>query len=252
MMTQGNPYKLNELRESLAYVYATETKKRPGPAMKGLATIMECKHCGKGGRKQKQCWKNIHNRTTLNTSKPKAEKEKKCWKCGKNGHLKRDCKAAGTARPGMAAAACAVPRSAPKNANYVDSACSVHMVSSLDLLQEVKRVEEGTVKSVGGKLIKLTHKGTRIIDTKEGPLKLTEAYYCQGLQYNLISVPKLADKAIEVSFSSREAYLKKGDVKIHLVRMDGLWAVPEVGQLKAASLRMSRGGASADDITWHE
>ncbi len=54
------------------------------------------------------------------------------------------------------------------------------------------------MQSVGGELIKLTHKGTRVIDTKDGPLKLIEAYYCQGLQYNLISIPKLAEKAIKV------------------------------------------------------
>ncbi len=47
MLIRGSPYTLDELREFLAYVHTTETKKRPGPAMEGLVTILECKRCGK-------------------------------------------------------------------------------------------------------------------------------------------------------------------------------------------------------------
>ncbi len=55
-----------------------------------------------------------------------------------NGHLKKDCRNAGRARPGLAAAACATSKSSTENVIYVDFACSVHIVSSLDLLQNVK------------------------------------------------------------------------------------------------------------------
>ncbi len=244
IMIRGSPYTLDELREFLAYVHVTEEKKSNGPVMKGLATIVECRHCGKRGHNEKQCWKNPR--------KVKAWKERKCWQCGKTGHLKKDCRGAGAAGQGMAATAFTAYRGANENVNYVDSACSVHIVSSLDLLEKVQRIEERTVQSVGGELIKLTHKGTRVINTKQGPLSLTETYYCQGIKYNLVSAPKLADKEVEVRFSPGEAYLQKGSVKIYLTRKDGLWTIPEMKKSIAASLRMSRGGAPANDVTWHE
>ncbi|MCP4328290.1 MAG: hypothetical protein GY791_07625, partial [Alphaproteobacteria bacterium] len=95
-MIKGDPYTLEELREFLAHVYTSQTTKRPAPAMKGLATIMECKRYGKRGHTEQQCWKSKQEGTKPNTS------IKKCWKCGKSGHLRRDCRSAGTSEHGIA------------------------------------------------------------------------------------------------------------------------------------------------------
>ncbi len=74
MMIRGSPYTMDELREFLAYVYVMQEKKINGPVMKGMATIAECKHCGRRGHNEKQCWKNPR--------KLNARKERKCWQCG--------------------------------------------------------------------------------------------------------------------------------------------------------------------------
>ncbi len=46
-------------------------------------------------------------------------------------------------------------------ANYVDSACSAHIVGSLDLLNEMSTLNPPrTLRSVGGQLVSLTHRGS--------------------------------------------------------------------------------------------
>ncbi len=83
----------------------------------------------------------------------------------------------------MATAAFSAPRSTLKNANYVHSACSAHIVSSLDLLQEPQRDEERAVQSVGGELIKLTHKGPRVKYRIGGVAGRNHGGYQQGCTY---------------------------------------------------------------------
>ncbi len=203
--------------------------------MKEFITLKTCQVCKKNGHTKENCWiehpeKRPNGRNTKkfyprNNKQPQVT----CWKCGRQGHRQKECRTRDYSdyqRPGMAAATKPVSRYTPEKENYIDSACSVHIVSSIDLLHGAQQINERTVQSASGELIRLTHKGTRIINTKNGPLKLSEVYYCEDMEYNLISVPKLADKAVEIKFSPREAYLQKGNVRIHLSRRDGLWTLP--------------------------
>ncbi len=106
------------------------------------------------------------------------------------------------------------------------------------------------MKSAGGIVIPLTHKGSRIIKTTDGSLTLRETYYAEGGEYNLISVTRLAEKGAEAKLTHHAAHIQKGETRIHLEKQDGLWSIPEIRVGMAASLRMERGGAT-DGLNWH-
>ncbi len=84
--------------------------------------------------------------------------------------------------------------------------------------------------------MKLTHKGSRTIRTQDGPLTLKETYYAQAGEYNLISVPKLAEKEVEAKFTQHTAYIQKNETTIHLEKRDGLWSIPEIREGTVTSL----------------
>ncbi len=135
---------------------------------------------------------------------------------------------------------------------YLDSASSCHTVTSLHLLDNnTARPINRTVRAVDGTAITLTHKGRRTVHTPQGTITLSEVYYGDGLKYNLISVPAIANFGVKVVFDDA-AYIEKGRTKIHLIKADGLWAVPEK-EIKPhiASLRMDRSGKANAKI-WHE
>ncbi len=66
------------------------------------------------------------------------------------------------------------------------------------------------VRAVDGAVITLTHKGRRTIHTLQGILTLSQVYYADGLKYNLISVPAMAEFGVKVVFDRNDAYIEKG------------------------------------------
>ncbi len=137
---------------------------------------------------------------------------------------------------------------------YVDSGSSCHVVSSLNLLNSgsVTRTNK-VIKSVDGKGVLLSHKGGRMIRTKDGTLTLSEVYYSKELKYNLISVPLLIKKDINVTFGNKTAFIEKEGKKIYLQRLDDLWILPERWNDKTliATLKINSGG-NVDAERWHQ
>ncbi len=107
------------------------------------------------------------------------------------------------------------------------------------------------MQTVGGELIRLTHKGKRLLVTRYGSLQLSEVYYAKGVEYNLISVPKLVERGITLHLTKAEAYIEKHGVRIQLQPERGLWAVHTKHPNIAASLRLEL-GSKTDTKTWHE
>ncbi len=64
--------------------------------------------------------------------------------------------------------------------NYIGSAASIHLVMSISFLKDVRKVQPSEImRTVGGELIKLTHKGKRLLMTRYGSLQLSEVYYAK-------------------------------------------------------------------------
>ncbi len=241
----GSPLKINQMRELLSEIYQEEkvAENREETSMKGLVVFKVCGVCGKKGHTKEDCW------ISHPEKKPNRAKRTKCYKCGKVGHLKRDCKINKYSenRENVLASL---------NTNktsfidcypftYIDSASSCHTVASLQLLDDgtIQNTRK-TVRAVDRSAITLSHMSRRTIRTCQGMITLGEAYYGKGLKFNLISVPAMAELGVKVTFGNDKAYIEKGKVKIHLRKVDGLWALPKEEEvLHIDSPRMERGGA---------
>ncbi len=95
-MISGQPFKIDELHEFLAYVYATRATKVQEPVMRGLATIQTCKYCKKKGHNEKQCWRKnerTKNRQTQRNLRKERwnPKQERCYGCHELGHMVRNC-----------------------------------------------------------------------------------------------------------------------------------------------------------------
>ncbi len=221
--------------------------------MVDLSSAEECAHCKKLGHSADDCWvKHPNKQPGKNRVRPENE-SRKCFKYGKVGHLKRDCKHSGSTETILSSLKINENSSIDcYSRTYVDSACSCHTVTSLELLDEgtIQRANKA-VKAVDGTIIPLTHKGRRTIRTRQGVITLGQVYYADGLKYNLISVPTMTQLGAEVTFGCNEAFITNSESRIPLRRIDGLWVLPEEEiKLGIASLRMERGGTTNAE-TWH-
>ncbi len=250
----GEGWDMGTLLEFLTHVHDTLKPQNPGKfEMKGLVTttIEKCVHCNKRGHKEEDCWRKYPEK------RPRSKRKmfnRKCHKCGKVGHLMKECNSAEKKY-------IVATLSANKNENVIDcyletlidSESSCHTVVSLKLLDEgtVQNINK-TVKAADGSEITLTHKGKRTIHMRQGILTLSEVYYGNELAYNLISVPLMIEKGENVTFTTKCASIRKGGTEITLRKIDGLWALPEeMKTFTAASLRMEQNGHT-DAETWHK
>ncbi len=243
---QGNPYSLEKLREFLSYVYATPST-RAEPTLKGLVTTPQCTHCGKPGHVEDDCWTKDPARRTNGR---KAVRKRTCWECGKEGHIAKECpKKERNIRKSIVAANMLEDKN--KEITFIDSACSVHLVESLDTLYTVRKLHRvQTMQTVDGHTISLTHKGEREITTNQGTLKLGTVYYAKGIKFRLVSVSELARNGVRTVFEPHRAYIETGNTRIVLGRDTGLWTIPEIREARVAALRMGLGGVT-DSETWH-
>ncbi len=122
------------------------------------------------------------------------------------------------------------------------AACSCHTRTSLKLLddgtvQHTNRALVGT----NGLVLTLAHKGRRALRTSQGVARLDQVYYADGSNYNLASVPAMAQSGVKVVLGKQEAYIEKDGHRTYLRIVDGLWALPkENGKLGLACLKIKR------------
>ncbi len=97
----GKPYTAEQLRELFSETYADNNlmkNQESAVIMKGFMTTVTCSHCLKQGHTAEQCWKKHPSKAPRrNTAGPRREgknanKEIECWKCGRRGHKKNECR----------------------------------------------------------------------------------------------------------------------------------------------------------------
>ncbi len=179
--------------------------------MKGLASIAGCTYYGKPGHNEKECWKRHPKNTRVQIKhKNSPPKPKECWECEEVGHVRRHCPHRNKSRPHISAAIKENLINENVITNYIDSASSIHLVTSLNFLTDIREVTPvENMQAVGGELIQLTHKGKRTVMAQHGTLQLSEVYYAEGVTYNLISAPKLVERGVSLHLTKMGAYIEK-------------------------------------------
>ncbi len=248
---KGKPYTLDELRELLAYVYATAENRKETE----LGAAMKCSFCTKEGHEEQEYWaKNSElkrgHRETAKAPRFKKEDHRRrlrCYNCGKKGHLKRECRAPSR----MENIAMSAEHNGAGNAeNYpamVDSGCSVHLVKDVALL-DAGSVKEaiGSLRLADGNKVQISAVGERTILVGDHTVQLRNVYYARVLHQNLFSVRAAIQEGVEVSFSNKDPHITKGGAKIKLIQNKGAWYLPPrtpTGQVMLASASWS---------TWHD
>ncbi len=259
-VVMGQPQTTEQLLELMAIKHRKLHKNpKTSETMVGLAAVNRCNHCCKMGHTEEKYWnknpelkrKDLRGKRAPK-SRNKSMNQIKCFECGKRGHVQRNCQRLHNEESeGIVATIkennnniinCYIPY-------FVDSGCTCHLVASLSALEN-PHPKPATMIAIGGHLVRVTHQERTRITTAHGTLILNEAYYAKGLGYNLISVPTLNAQNVKVIFNKHEAYLEKGPAKIHLVKLNGLWALPVEHNPTIAALRMERGNLTSGE-TWH-
>ncbi len=206
-----------------------------GYEMKGFITTTHCDYCKKPGHAAENCWVKYPNK------RPGAYKFDK-----RKVNSRRNIIAANVKVKNENIIDC-------YSETIIDTACSYHVVNSPKLLDTgtVKNVNE-ILKAANGHTITLTLCGRRTINTPQGTIVLSEAYFGSEIKYNLINVPELAKKGVSASFGNGTALLKKGNNTIKLQYANGLWMLPTYDETpRIASLHMQY-GSSSNPETWHK
>lgn len=156
----------------------------------------------------------------------------KCYRCGKVGHMKRDCKVKVQGESGHQAkvldsdssdsdAAFVLSDEDGRAGNWlVDSGASSHMTSSHELLHNYEDLEEPQNVRLGdGRIVKATGTGTVMLemffkDQKPISATLCNVLYVPDLASNLLSVRAVTLKGYKVEFDLKQCYIKSASGKL--------------------------------------
>lgn len=159
----------------------------------------------------------------------------KCHKCGKRGHMKKDCRQKGgeansaDQRDQRTAVNFVASR---KNEKFrsgkvvfkLDSGASDHLVNEAEIFSETRKLKEPIEIQVAKDGEALVAKFTGTIagsSNKNTPLTMKDVLYIPELRDNLMSVKKLVKAGVVVIFCGSKAILKKGDVVIATANLRG-------------------------------
>jgi transposase InsO family protein len=130
----------------------------------------------------------------------------------------------------------------------VDSGCTAHMSNSMATMQNIKE-RKSIISTANGRM-----DSSHIGDLPIGPLLLHDTLYCPSLTENLISVSKLTDGGLSISFDSVgwRATDPTGVVQLEGGRQGNLYVINESTAIKAKSAVNEDNPAMSHVLSWHE
>ncbi|KAE9327341.1 hypothetical protein PR003_g16033, partial [Phytophthora rubi] len=126
----------------------------------------------------------------------------KCFNCGQVGHMKRDCPAPNAGNDNDAVFAVGKSRSAGW---LIDSGATVHMTPHRNDLFEYKDLDSNIEVTIAdGKKIRVVGTGSVRLTGIDGKrIKMIDVLYIPGLDRQLLSVSRLADRGVSVEFQKK-------------------------------------------------
>ncbi|KAE9281459.1 hypothetical protein PR003_g27672, partial [Phytophthora rubi] len=164
--------------------------------------------------------------------------ERRCWRCGEPGHLKKDC--TGKKKEGQAMFALAVGNS--NSSSWVlDSGASRHLVQDASLLIDPVDCSE-TCKVADGQSMSVTKKGSIVfraaVDGTEHDVVISNVYFGERLAQNLLSYCKLEEKGFALVYKGKRRYLARvadGARVFEVEKMNGVLVVNTVNAASAGN-----------------
>lgn len=202
-----------------------------------------------------------------------SQKSVVCYHCGKPGHRKRNCKAylaecggnadpkrekakAKTVRENDAKSFTFMVRSGKQDASawVIDSGATSHLAKNRNSFVRLDESVRPEISTADGKVLRTAGVGDCEIECVNGrnekvSITLTGVIFAPGLEGNLISVPKLAEKGVRAEFDADQCRLVyDGSVIATADRVSGLYRLNVVEK----SLLVSDKQHNTDCLhTWH-
>ena len=162
-----------------------------------------CKHCGKKGHPPFKCWK---------------RPDVKCSKCHKMGHHEKICKnnlqqkneakVADLQEEEQPFVAACFTSSNSSECWLIDSECTNHMTSDLELFKDLDRSRLSKVIIGNGDYIMVKGKGIVAIESCTSTKLIYDVMYVPNINQNLLCVGQLVEKIFSVIFKKKKCLIK--------------------------------------------
>lgn len=214
----------------------------------------KCFKCGKQGHIAKNCWKN--------------KEKRRCFKCNKVGHLARDCREEIQENNNGESAMVVVQKAMisrtkkSKNSKWIlDSGCTKHMANCREFFCEFKP-ESGTIQVGNNEFIRSEGIGTVKVATVVRGVKkivvLTDVLLVPEIAYNLISISQARRNGHRIIIDGRRNQNQRGVLELFNkksgdVKMIGIET--KEGLYEAAlkvRLEKAHTAVCAKEKPWHE
>ena len=138
----------------------------------------------------------------------------------------------------------------------IDSGCSQHMVKDRNTFLSLEE-SDVQIQNANNSIMKAKGKGTVVLESACGTIELREALYVPEMQFNLISLSRIAEHNLKAIFDGHECTImhREGKIVLKGINHNGLYIVntnrDSVNYPLNSFNQASEGGAKVETL-WHQ
>ncbi|GBN86016.1 Retrovirus-related Pol polyprotein from transposon TNT 1-94 [Araneus ventricosus] len=152
----------------------------------------------------------VDDRKRNNTSKPHRSRKIKCWTCGLEGHVSRECEKKNSRTHSAIGFCVANVSDARDHSQWIlDSGCTTHLCNNESFFEYIEPSNEKCIKLAHKSEAKVQGHGKNnfpaIVNGQRSYVHSNKTLYVPSLSYNLLSVAKLTNLGFTVHFNGQSA-----------------------------------------------